>query len=82
MKKTSVLIIYLTLIALLITGITCKGQAPGNWKPNVKYIASKQDSAKAKKYVNVCWGTTKKGERCKRKVEFIRGFCWQHVEQK
>ena len=83
MKKTiisSIIIgVSLSLLACL-TPILCHAQT---WKPNPKYIKTK-DSVKTgstdKKYQ--CSGTTQKGGRCKRKVNENGNFCYQHQNQK
>ncbi len=80
MKKT-ILIIYVLLVASLLIAIKSNGQTfkANHWTPNSKYVAAcKVDTTK--KYQ--CWGTTKKGERCKRKVNTEHSFCYQHATQK
>lgn len=66
--------------ALILASIVANGQT---WQPNPKYI--KHDTAKtagsAKKQFQ-CYGTTQKGERCKRKTEADRSYCYQHQNQK
>jgi len=77
MKK---LIIYLSLIAALCVAYSLTHAQ--TWTPNPKYTKSAKDSAKtAGKAQYKCWGTTKKGERCKRKVTGPHSFCYQHTNQ-
>lgn len=74
------LIAYLSLICLLIAGIRCHAQS---WTANKKYAkADTQTANKANKAQFQCWGTTQKGERCKRKVMADHSYCYQHETQK
>lgn len=67
------------LFAFMLLAIKSTGQ---DWKPNPKYIAPKDTAAAARPvYKYQCYGTTKKGERCKRKVEKDHSFCYQHANQ-
>lgn len=50
------------------------------WKPNPKYVASKTEKKENTTHYQ-CYGTTKKGERCKRSVKSDHTFCYQHVSQ-
>lgn len=72
--------VYLLLVALLII-VKCSAQT---WSPNPKYIKTQKGpnpgTAPAQKFQ--CWGTTQKGERCKRKVDSARAYCYQHTNQK
>lgn len=49
------------------------------WKPNPKYV--KADTAKHEKLTFQCYGTTHKGERCKRHVKADHSYCYQHITQ-
>lgn len=51
------------------------------WTPNKKVIQKSDTTTKSKKEFQ-CWGTTKKGERCKRKVAADHSFCYLHAGQK
>ena len=77
--KNLFLIIYLIAVALLIT---CYAANCQTWKPNPKFTSQRAtkttDTTKAKFQ---CWGTTKKGDRCKRKVNADHSFCYQHTNQ-
>jgi len=78
MKKI-MFIAYLLLIAALCFGISeTHAQA---WTPNKKYIKAKDTSKPATTSKYQCYGTTQKGERCKRHVPQDHGFCYQHIEQ-
>ena len=77
MKKT-LFIIYVILISCLV--IAYKSQAQ-TWKPNPKYIKENEKTTGQGKEFQ-CYGTTKKGERCKRKVNADHCFCYQHANQK
>ena len=75
MKKYT--IIYLVLVALLITVVTaCSAQT--TWKP---YHNNKPDSTTIGTGAYQCWGTTKKQERCKRRVKCDKCYCYQHQYQ-
>lgn len=71
---------YLLIIVALIAGIKCTAQEA--WKPNPKYIKTR-DAAQAHQVKQFqCYGTTQKGERCKRKVSTDKSYCYQHAGQK
>lgn len=78
MKKV-IAVIGIIIICSLICG-TCQAQT---WQPNKSVIKAKKDSVKpdnTKRFQ--CWGTTQKGERCKRNVLSNGDFCYQHQTQK
>ena len=80
MKKT-IIIITALVIGFIFIFVSFAAHCQ-TWTPNPKYVAAPRDStskAPEKKYQ--CWGTTKKGERCKRKVLTDHSFCYQHSEQ-
>lgn len=71
---------YILIIALLLLAIFAKAQ---DWKPNPKYIKQRtQDTSHAHKKQFQCYGTTQAGNRCKRKVETDKTYCYQHANQK
>lgn len=74
-------VVYLILIAALVYASKCRGQEV--WKANTKYTSKAQvDSLRQVKASFQCWGTTKKGDRCRRKVECNKCYCYQHADQK
>lgn len=80
MKKA--IIIYLVLLALLIGTYKANSQT---WTPNPKYVKGAKDTqpgSQVKPAKFQCWGTTTKGERCKRSVVNQHSFCYQHEKQK
>ncbi len=80
MKKTLIIVIALVIgFIFLLVSFAANFQT---WTPNPKYMAAPRDTtnkAPEKKYQY--WGTTKKGERCKRKVSAEHSFCSQHQAQ-
>lgn len=65
--------LIISLFIMLITSICSKAQT---WQPNKKYVQAE------KKALFQCYGTTKKGERCKLHVKTDGSFCHLHIKQK
>jgi len=79
MKKTLLLsfLAALIMVGLIITGATAQA-----WQPNPKYVKSAKDSTRASvKAEFQCYGTTQKGQRCKRHVTADHSYCYQHQNQ-
>lgn len=79
--KKNLIIIYALVIGFIFLFVSFAANCQ-TWTPNPKYVAAARDTtckAQEKKYQ--CWGTTSKGDRCKRKVMADRSFCYQHTEQ-
>lgn len=65
---------------MLFLAIKSNGQT--QWTPNKKFVKqTAQDSSRSPKKLFQCYGTTQKGERCKRKVIAEHSFCYQHSNQ-
>jgi hypothetical protein len=78
MKK--ILLLWLLLVAILCATYYCNAQI---WTPNPKYIkGAHQDTTGRAQNKFQCYGTTQKGERCKRTVKADHDFCHQHATQK
>lgn len=83
--KKSYFFAYLLIIALIIIGYNASCQTI--WAPNPKYIKKAPDTGSQVNNIKGigkmyrCWGTTKKGLRCKRGAAVNRGFCYQHSAQ-
>lgn len=80
MKKT-IIIIFAIVVGFIFLFVSFAANCQV-WTPNPKYVAAPRDTtrkAQEKKYQ--CWGTTVKGERCKRKVIADHSFCYQHAGQ-
>lgn len=85
MKNHSNTIKFIIIYALLILGLILAYRSKGQevWKPNTAVTRKAQgDSTRQVKALFQCWGTTKKGERCRRKVECNKCYCYQHADQK
>lgn len=79
-KNTLIFVCYLIAVALSIFAAS-KAHSQ-TWQPNPKYVKSTRDStSKASETKYQCYGTTAKGERCKRLVNADHSFCYQHKEQ-
>ena len=66
-------IIAAIVLALVLCSTMTQGQT---WTPSTKVHVT-DTSAHYQ-----CWGTTKKGERCKRMVKCNHCYCYQHEYQK
>lgn len=69
------------LCALMLLA-SLKSNSQTTWTPNKKVMHKTDTTAGSNEKKFQCWGTTKKGERCKRKVETDHSFCYQHAGQK
>ena len=76
-SKTPVSAILTAFLALFI--FAALSTSAQTWTPNQKFV--KQAKATSVKASYQCYGTTQKGERCKRHVKADHSFCTQHANQ-
>lgn len=51
-----------------------EAKTTGSWNFHISTSSSQSASQQ-------CWGTTLKGDRCRRRTTNTNGYCWQHTEQ-